>query len=266
MIKSSKLVLSGAVLELFNFHSTDFVSEIPLFEADEAKRARSLRRASRTLRRSINANSGQWYDENTQRYYIPLFLTLTFAENVQGVLEANKEFSRFVKKLNYFFHKTSKRVVKYTNVIEFQKRGAVHYHTILYNIPYVEDIKDILSSVWGHGFIKVNSIKDVRNVGAYVVKYMSKDITDERLRGKKTYFQSRGLLKPLVIREDARIARILEDVPDTLIGRVTLGTTEYYKFYIGNSFLRLLNTSRSYPQVIPSPTVIQGILPLDADL
>ena len=65
-----------------------------------------------------------------------------------------------------------------------------------------------LEDIWGNGFVwirnllKANDGKPVDNVGAYIVKYMDKDMIDERLVGKKAYFTSRNLKRPEIIYEN----------------------------------------------------------------
>ena len=88
---------------------------------------------------------------------------------------------------------------KYIAVIEFQDsngRGAVHYHMIC-NLPYVK--KKELQELWRGGFVKINRIDKVDNVGAYVIKYMCKDTEDERLCGENAYLHSRGLTEPIQV-------------------------------------------------------------------
>ena len=58
--------------------------------------------------------------------------------------------------------------IKYLAVIEFQERGAVHYH-VLSDIPYIPQKE--LQDIWGHGFVYINAVKHVDNIGAYIVKY-----------------------------------------------------------------------------------------------
>lgn len=118
------------------------------------------------------------------------FITLTFRENMIDVKQANYEFKKFIGKLTYFHEKKS---FKYLAVIEFQQRGAVHYHMIA-DLDFVP--ASMLENLWGQGFIKINDISRVDNVGAYVVKYMNKDISDPRLQGLKAYNCSRGLSRP----------------------------------------------------------------------
>lgn len=165
----------------------------------EEHRKQVLQRAKKNLRRLINANVGQYGKEFTAK-----FLTLTFKDNVKDLDKANYEFKKFIQRLNYYCFGTKKANLKYTCVVEFQKRGAIHYHVIIYNMPYIK--ANDLSIVWGNGFIKINRIDDVDNVGAYVSEYLGQaekgqghDIEDDRLEGRKSYFSSKGLFKPVEI-------------------------------------------------------------------
>ena len=107
---------------------------------------------------------------------------------------ANYEFMKFIQRLKYNYGD-----FKYLAVVQFQECGAVHYH-MLANLDYID--KEKLSKIWGKGFIKINDIKNVDNVGAYIVKYMNKNIIDKRLMGKKAYFASKNLIRPEIIYED----------------------------------------------------------------
>lgn len=168
----------------------------------EKNRADALQRAKKTLRRLINANVDAWGEK-------PKFFTLTFKENVQDIKYANSEFKKFRQRLSrHIFGRNEPNGLRYVAVIEFQQRGAIHYHMITFNAPYVPHAE--LERIWGHGFIKVNAIDEVDNVGAYVTKYMTKDNDDERLKGEKCYFSSRGLIKPaeeIIKKEDLNALR-----------------------------------------------------------
>ena len=117
------------------------------------------------------------------------FLTLTFSDNMTNVKECNVFFKAFIRKLKNKYNKN----LKYLAVIEFQKRGAVHYHVLL-NIPFVPHKE--LQDLWGNGFVFINAINHVDNIGAYILKYITKDNNDSRLMGQKAYLTSRNLLKP----------------------------------------------------------------------
>jgi len=112
---------------------------------------------------------------------------LTFAENITDLTKGNKIFNQFIKRLTYKYPN-----LKYVAVIEFQKRGAIHYH-LLCNLPYVDN-KEI-KKIWRQGFIRINKIDNVDNVGAYMSKYLGKEI-DERMFRRKKFFRSQNLTQP----------------------------------------------------------------------
>jgi hypothetical protein len=113
----------------------------------------------------------------------PVFLTLTFKDNLQDLKQANKLFSQFVKRMS----RRIKKQMRYVAVHEFQKRGAVHYHIVVFNLPYLQ--KEEIAKIWRHGFIRVNLIH-VNGLANYMTKYMSKSFTDIRCKGLKRYFYS----------------------------------------------------------------------------
>lgn len=136
-----------------------------------------------TIRRLITQNFTQNHSK---------FITLTFAHNITDVKEANHEYKKFIQRLKVRYPE-----LKYVSIIEFQKQGRVHYHMIC-NLPYIKSKE--LSNIWGNGFIKINSIDKVDNIGAYVVKYMTKENIDDRLQGLKAYNCSKGLERPTEIK------------------------------------------------------------------
>ena len=116
---------------------------------------------------------------------------------------ANPIFTNYIKRLNYQTFGSKESVAKYVVVPEFQKRGAVHYHAVYFNLPPINSRKEYrtgeFAKLWGQGFVKSKKIAHIPNVGIYMTKYMTKDASDRRLVGRKKYFSSRGLRKPEVI-------------------------------------------------------------------
>lgn len=218
-VYSEKLIISGRIIERIQYEQPKVVGglqdkaekrarspESVTDQEKQANRGRSMQRAKTTLRRLISANAGGYHDKEGKPYK-PVFLTLTFRENITEQDRANKEFMKFVKRLNYKVFGEKKARLKYAVVVEFQKRGAIHYHAIFFNLPYIKAKE--LATTWRQGFIKLNAIDDCDNVGAYVTKYMSKDNVDERLRGRKSYFTSRGLVKPVEVCDQKEIDQLV---------------------------------------------------------
>lgn len=179
------------------------------------RRLQTVRDAKNTLKRLANANFSE----------INLFITLTYKENFDDVGQADKHFSDFIRDLR---DETGQKF-NYIAVREFQERGAIHYHMMCdINLDWDnnEFIKRSLerdvAKVWGQGFVKIlkmdshkskqSRFKDrgVDNVGAYLTKYFSKSIDDERLAGHKMYLTSQGLERPRVLTQDEAQALLRE--------------------------------------------------------
>ena len=246
-----KIIYSGDVVEIYEYdkgylkgyenNNADTGRKIDYkSENYEEHRKQVLQRAKKNLRRLINANVGQYGKEFTAK-----FLTLTFKDNVKDLDKANYEFEKFIKRLNYHCFGTKKANLKYTCVVEFQKRGAIHYHVIIYNMPYVK--ANDIANVWGNGFIKINKIDDIDNVGAYVAEYLGnaekgqgKDVLDDRLQGKKSYFSSRGLFKPIEITDKKKVEQVAAALPEDFL---TYSAT-YENEHLGNVFYKQYNLKK----------------------
>ena len=190
---NNKVVYSGDIIEVYEYEKSVVLGEtnsrvgrsVEANEEDKIRhRKNTLDRARKNVRRIINANVKRWGERAK-------FLTLTFNEHITEIEKANYEFKKFRQRLEYELGIK----LKYLAVIEFQKSGRIHYHVVFFNLPFIR--ANDLASIWGNGFIKINEISHVDNIGAYVTKYMTKDHDDERLKGKKSYFMSRGLYKPI---------------------------------------------------------------------
>lgn len=209
-VYDKKIIISGNVVEVYTYSEKQIKREVrePQMtdksssgNSDDNYKQKNGYRRKRLLRRLINANS----DELTK------FFTLTFKNNVKNLDKAYYELKKFKKRLKYYLSKKHKTEFKYVVVVEFQKRGAVHFH-MLCNLPFIKS--KVLQEMWSNGFIKINKIDDVDNVGSYVVKYMGKDFEDKRLEGRKRYNRSRNLKEPEEILDKKRVAEILSQLPD----------------------------------------------------
>lgn len=243
-----KAILSGDILELYCYeHPIGYGFEVKpktgsalSIEKTEKEKGdiqkRSLSRTRSVVRRNINSNARQWRDEFDIAYE-PKFITLTFAKNVADLSIANIHYSNFIKRLNYEMRTHQQAPIKYTAVAEFQKRGAVHYHFVVYNAHWIPH--QTLQRVWGHGFIKIRPIENIGNVGLYMTKYLTKDALDRRLRGRKRHFSSRGLRKFITIRKQIDVLRLSQ----YLSPLASTFQTEYESEYQGKTMLQIFDLS-----------------------
>lgn len=197
VFNSTKVLLAGDFIE-----ATRFKKRFDWSEQDVEKNKNfSIYRSRTTLKRLINMNAGKWYDEENKRFFLPQFVTFTFAFNEVEVSAANAEFVLFIKRLNRALG-YKKSVLKYSAVVEFQDRGAVHYHVLFYNMPFVEHNIQFFRRVWTWGNVMPKSVWNIADLGSYLTKYMVKGFDDQRLFGKKRYWNSRFLKKPVLYTED----------------------------------------------------------------
>lgn len=159
----------------------------------------SVRRARTQVRRLTEANVGKWGN------YKPIFSTLTQKENITSLLTSNRRFRAFIKRANYFFGFD----LKYVAVPEFQKRGSVHYHIVFFNLPFVDLQK--FEALWSHGMTNIQVIKKLDRTGHYLAKYFTKACTDPRMKHKKAYFASKGLIRPVDIYGGNEVDEVLKN-------------------------------------------------------
>lgn len=185
-----KIVVTGNIIEVTTYDRLNVCSKGGRLEGDGEYTLKNYRQRQQTRRNRIRHLVACNFTNKDK------FVTLTFRDtldfDIRDVKACNKAFDRFVKRVRRRYPH-----FKYIAVIEFQDangRGAVHYHMIC-NLPYVP--ADELAKLWGYGFIRINQIESCDNVGAYVVKYMNKDLDDTRLCGLKAYNMSQGLAQPV---------------------------------------------------------------------
>lgn len=253
-IKSSRVrgILSGDKFELFiyekkfhyDFSSNAKPSHQPVSEERRKKNfQKSCSRTKAMIKRLIVENFGRWEDEKGKAY-ISKFLTLTFAENIQDLTEAHELYKLFMKKLNYELFGTKRSIIQYLAVIEFQKRGAIHYHVVFFNLPFIDRVYDVLNRLWGHGFLILKPVNDSEHAANYLTKYLSKDFDDKRFYGRKKYLRSRDLRNFLLLKDQKDIRELYPMLPpeSRVFKRVfdheRLGKTTYLIFKVDENFRR----------------------------
>jgi len=155
----------------------------------------SMYRTKAAVKRLIWANADRWVRPDGKKYK-PIFITFTFAENETNIQDCNRKFRLFIKRLGYYLTKSKKCELQYLTVVEFQARGAVHYHVVFFNLPWMERIYDEMERIWRHGFVIVKTVRGKNGLVKYLSKYFRKELSDGRLFSEKKYFASRGLYRP----------------------------------------------------------------------
>lgn len=168
----------------------------------------SISRTRSNIRRIVNANP-----------HLNQFLTLTFAKSMPSLEPANHQFHLFINRITRAYPQ-----FQYIAVNEFQKDvdfygrkkeqgGSVHYH-LLCNLGPKDTSKakmfewerKFAEKYWKNGFVKIKSVQQVTNLGAYFCKYLGKDMFDKRMFRKKKYFCSQSLSKPVEMTGDKALS------------------------------------------------------------
>ena len=160
---------------------------------DMKKNDVSLRRSQRRLKRLINANVGQYKQ-------VDKFLTLTYP-HLKEREKACRAFKTFAQNLRRHYGEE----IQYIAVMEIQDGSRledpskatndIHFHVLLFNCPYIP--QNILQNkIWKHGIVDIRKIEDYSDIAGYLADYLSKDKA-LAIRGKRSYFPSRGLKKPI---------------------------------------------------------------------
>jgi len=179
------------------------------------------------------------------------FITLTYAENMMDLEKADKDFESFVRNMKYRYELKG---LKYLAVREKQKRGAIHFHLLCdwkHDFGSEEEIRHherfIGEKVWKQGFVDIKQIDYVDNVGAYLIKYMTKNLSVELYKGKKIYLCSKGLERPVEYKglEAEALIKFYE-----LDHEKEVFTNSYESEYLGEITYKEYNLGRSPSMII----------------
>jgi len=125
----------------------------------------------------------------------PALLTFTMLQEL-SLRTSVRLFTKFIDRLR----KRYGTEFRYIAVPEFQKRGAVHFHVLMWGLGHLcekERTTRHFARLWACGFVDSHPTDGSPKLAGYLGKYMSKCMRDLRLRGEKAYYTSRNALRPL---------------------------------------------------------------------
>jgi len=171
----------------------------------------------------------------------PAFLTLTM-RSIVSLEAAAARYTRFAVRLKKAFGSD----IRYIGVPEFQKRGAVHYHVLVWGIPpdviVSERQERMIAALWGEGFVDCVLTDGSLKLAGYLGKYMTKSLLDERLGGKRAYYASRNILRPDRFKSAIILdhSQALWGVDNTLLHTAIfptqwLGQGRYYRYQLNDT-------------------------------
>lgn len=152
------------------------------------------------------------------------FISLTYEENMRDLKLSKHHLHMLCKALQKDYTD-----FKYLYVLEFQQRGAIHYHMLCNYPASVKTAKtkefkpeeqkklerEFSEKYWPYGWVDVRNLKQEgnTNAGLYVSVYLVEDLLNLDLQGSKCYGHSRNLKKPLedTVMVESNIDSILGD-------------------------------------------------------
>jgi len=257
--KYRKVIVSNHVIEVYEYErmpgpktGITEVDDYDPFDLENVKvedrgdrtkerRQQTVRDARNVTRRLtlMNFNSGD------------KFLTLTFDPKkfedgeLRDVEFVDKEFKKFIQRFNYRY----KCKLKYLAVREFHKSGRLHFHMVCDWKDYFQTEEEIREAerfigekVWKNGFVDIKQMDQVDNVGAYIIKYMTKDLPQQFFKGHKMYLPSKGLERPLIY-NDYEAEMIISTYE--LEQKKEVFTNSYESEYLGKIVYKEYNLKRT---------------------
>ena len=184
------------IIEVQHMDKMNNCSHIKKLDADRYVDLKTgdIREFERTENRSQGVNS-LYQTFKKLRYLInnnfdgagnELFITLTYRGELQtrDHLKVGKDYDIFLKRLKRKYKGVS--TIDAVRVLEPHESGNWHMHVLLRfnDLERVYIANKDLEEIWGNGFVKIKSLKDVDNIGAYVSAYLTDiEVTNENILG-----------------------------------------------------------------------------------
>lgn len=124
----------------------------------EKRNMNSLKKSVTHFRRLIWANADRF----------TLFVTLTYKQNMCDVVRLQTDFHAFIKR----FRRANPDCLGYLLACEPQARGAWHIHCLFYFAKKKFLSNSFVRNLWGWGFVKIQKVDAIRNLGAYLTSYL----------------------------------------------------------------------------------------------
>jgi len=191
-----KYVISGDHLETYKYQGpkrdmqSRKLSRPKRNKQTDKDKNRHTRRSRTEVRRIVNTNCGRFHG-------IDKFLTLTYARAEEDLDTAHRDFDRFMKRFKRAYGNFQYLAVPALQWSRFEKYGVKvwHFHIALFGVPYLD--KDKLAAMWGQGFVDIRRIQDYENPGQYIGRYLQQDFDSPDLEGRRKYYTSQGLQRPV---------------------------------------------------------------------
>lgn len=203
-MRYKRIVQTGNIFEIYEYEKFPSICLLRKNKEKQPKRRErrfqqrrsdSLYRAKKSFQRLVLGNLS---------VATPALLTLTMLDLV-SIKYAYSRFTAFGQRIKRVFGNG----IAWIAVPEFQARGAVHFHVLIWNIPYEfvanERHTRYIQNLWGWGYVDILQTDGSPKLATYLSKYLSKGMQDDRLVGIKAYSATRNIVRSVSFNSQATI-------------------------------------------------------------
>jgi len=200
-----KLIDCGNSLEIFQYQydlnrnrSAVRTARVDRRDDSVERRADNIKRLRSKFIRLVRSNLAFRGND-----YCPWLITLTTVAT-WDVSVGYRFFRDFIHRLRSIFGSD----FYYIAVPEFQKRGRLHFHMLVWGLPEKELNAEANRSkrgyrafqrLWARGYLDCVRTDGSGKLAFYLGKYFTKSLHDKRLLGQKSYVTSRNCKRPVEI-------------------------------------------------------------------
>lgn len=206
----SKVINYGKIIEIFRYEKNPnqykrkkrnskiinakslMVSNVQNTETQptQIKRKDSIRRAQVGFYRLVLSN--------LQQSEAPLLATFTYWDNFQDLQASRNHWHTFNRRAQKSFGQQYRSIA----ITEYQKRGAIHYHALLWGITDTifreERYTRMVAGLWSHGFVDLKKTDGSPKLAGYLTKYFTKQLVRPEFFRRKAYIATRNVMRPII--------------------------------------------------------------------
>jgi len=243
----TKIVQYGNVTEIYSYekdilhhpkrHISQHAKKRQKQRRDDAKAKGIVLRSQRSINRSRN-NFFRLCHHNVTIAKTVHFLTLTFAYDLSNQ-EATRHVQRFMDRAKKL---TPETPISYISVPEYTKKGRIHYHLLVFNLPpnasKTERVKRNYQRIFQRGYIDLRLARyNSKGIAGYMAKYMAKTFQDSRTQTRRGYSCSRNIEKITTYGSNSLSQYVSMIIPNISLEQIEsssynvpyMGTCEYKK-------------------------------------
>jgi len=199
----TRIIQFGDTTELYEYEKNFYYSDRPALSKIQKRRLKEIRKTSNVTSRSVRSiqrsrlNFFRLVHHNNFKAKSIDFFTITFSYDIS--------YSQASRHIAYLFERLKKadsncNAVSYISVSEKTKKGRIHFHLLVYNLPSYLSQREretrFIQRQFRRGYLDVRSTTyRTAGLAGYMAKYMAKSLGDKNNENKRGFNCSRNIEK-----------------------------------------------------------------------